>query len=155
MMHTLAKRVLKFSLLFVAATILTSATPESNSSSSTSFNQPSKTKVPYYIPVNMSTTFQFDGCAVTISQTLIYVLHETTFQVLAVYAVNNIHLTIDCGTHNPFLYEIRPGDLIIDVSSGTVTDVDFTSQTDDTVNNIITDIDFLNDYKNWVESEKP
>ena len=57
MMHTLAKRVLKFSLLFVAATILTSATPESNSSSSTSFNQPSKTKVPYYIPVNMSTTF--------------------------------------------------------------------------------------------------
>jgi hypothetical protein len=147
MRHSLKEGILRFSLIFSLLFLFTSA-----ASNSEAYEK----KFPIALEATMSNTFYVNGCAVTVTIQVVFIVESTNFILLQVYVSNNIHLQIDCGTvRNPFLYEIRPGDITFDVSNGTINDVDFDSQTDDTVAGIVTDSDFLNEFKAWVDSEKP
>jgi hypothetical protein len=114
-------------------------------------------KAPIVIYSTISNTFTVNNCTVTITHPIAYVLDENTFILLQVYVSSNFNMQINCtgGGRNPFLYEIRASNVTFDVSNGEITNVDFATTNDSDVNNIISNTDFKNSYKNWVNSEKP
>jgi len=121
---------MKKAFLFVISfVVLTTFSSFENKAPKSKFNQDNhanlsmkKWDIAFYVSVSAS--YNYDGCIVTITATIVFFFNESTYQLTGVGLSGNYNIEIDC-TGPPIYYARRGSEVTFDINSHEVTNVNF------------------------------